>query len=84
MHVITHRVLLFKAFGFHTATTDDSDCISMIEPHMFFHHIITKLKHHTSIHFPFSVKKKIIYATNSTPKLTGPPLFPYHDQTLRK
>lgn len=77
MHVITYRVLLFKALGIHTATTDDSGCISMNESHMFFYHIITKLKHHTSILFPLSVKKddlchKFCSRTIKTPPLPLP------------
>lgn len=82
MHVITQSVVLFKAFGLHTATADDSGCLSMTEPHMFFHHNITKLKHHTSILFPLSVKKddlchKFRSKTNRTPPL---PI----DETLHK
>lgn len=74
------RVLLFQAFGIHT-TSDESGCISRIEPLMFFHHIITQLKHHISIFFPFPLKKKrMIYVTNYTPKLTGlhPPLIKHY------
>lgn len=81
------RVLLFQAFGVHT-TSDDSGCTSRIEPFMFFHHIITRvLKHHISILSPLPLKKKrMIYVTNSTPKLTGlpPPLIKryLHDKLI--
>lgn len=72
LHVITHSVLLFKVFGIHAATTDDSGCISMIEPHMFFHHTATKQKHHTSILLLLSVLTdelchKFCSKTNRTP-----------------
>lgn len=87
MHVISHRVLLFKFFGIHTATTDDSGCILMIKTHMFFHHIITKLKHQTSIFFPLPVKKKkkddLCHRFHSKTNRT-PPSSPTIDQTLYK